>query len=332
MTNRILILCLLLMAGLQARGGSGFETGTITREAADSSTLQDWFDQRDYPAVAAWLDSQESQTTESRYWKARLALVEGKGELALELAEALVADNAAAARLHVLLAEAMAANLDGVGRLGQMRVARRIRSAYETAIELEPDHVGAHYGLFVYALQAPAIVGGGSGRADEQAGKLESIDPAWGAFARALVAAAEGKPEAERQALAKALDHDPNHPMARFRAGLQAIADEDFESARTHFTVLVEATPRHMSAWYQLGRLAAVSGQNLDLGREALHRYLANDYEPGNPSQAAAHWRLGMIEQHAGRTEMAREHYQQALNLDPGFESAQQALHGLDRS
>ncbi len=299
--------------------------------AVDPSTLQDWFDQRDYAAVAAWLDSQETLSTEARYWTARLALLDGQGELALELAEGLVADNAAEARLHVLLAEALAASLDGAGTFRQMRVARQIRTAYETAIEVQPDHVDAHFGLFVYALQAPAVVGGGSGRAREQAGRLEAIDPAWGAFARARLAADEGEPEAERRALAMALDHDPNHQMARFRAGLQALVDEDWESARTHFTVLVEAAPFHMAAWYQLGRVAAESGQELNIGRKAFNRYLEADHRRGNPSKAAAHWRLGMIEQHAGQTEIARDHYRQALNLDSEFENAREALAALNQ-
>ncbi len=213
-----------------------------------------------------------------------------------------------------------------------MRVARRIRAAYETAVELAPENVDAHYGLLVYALQAPAVAGGGRARARQQAERLEAIDPAWGAFARASLAAAEGEAEAERQALTRALDQDPTHEMARLRAGLLAVADEQWDQARAHFTVLVEAIPLHLGAWYQLGRIAALSGQELETGRGALERYLESKPLHGNPTHAAAYWRLGQIDQHAGRDEAARERFRQALALDPDFEPAREALDAIGQT
>ena len=300
--------------------------------SAAVSQPQKWFDQRDYARLAAWLENQDPDQSESRYWQTRLALINGQGGPGLEMAEALVAEHGDQARFHILLAEARAANLDGVGRIGQLRAARRIRAAYETAIELEPDNIDAHYGLFVYALQAPAMVGGGSNRARELAERLKSLNPAWGAFAKASLAAADGQTEARRAALASALEHDPQHAMARFSAGLLETAEGQWESAQAHFRILVEAMPLHMGAWYQIGRIAALSGQDLDAGREALQRYLETEHGPGHPSMAAAHWRLGQIEQHAGDAERARRHFLTALELDPDLEAARGALRGLNPS
>jgi tetratricopeptide (TPR) repeat protein len=82
-------------------------------------------------------------------------------------------------------------------------------------------------------------------------------------------------------------------------------------------------------ALYQLGRTGALSGKNLDRGEAALLRYLELDPPRGQPSHAAARWRLGLIHEHRGHTDQAREQYRAALGLEPDFQPAKDALKRL---
>lgn len=74
-----------------------------------------------------------------------------------------------------------------------------------------------------------------------------------------------------------------------------------------------------------------MSGQFIEDGRTALHRYLARgeagDDLPVEP--AAALWRLGMIEQHAGRIDAARAAFENALAANPDYKQAAEALRAL---
>lgn len=80
---------------------------------------------------------------------------------------------------------------------------------------------------------------------------------------------------------------------------------------------------------YQIGRLAAVSGERLERGEGALREYLAVGPEPNSPSLAAARWRLGMVLERQGRVAEARRECEAALVLDPKLEGARGSLRKL---
>ena len=87
--------------------------------------------------------------------------------------------------------------------------------------------------------------------------------------------------------------------------------------------------PDDMAATYQVGRVAAITGRSLDRGESALRTYLNRTPPPGQPSHAAAHWRLGMILEALNRIDEAREQYEAALRLEPDQSEAKAALRSL---
>ena len=82
----------------------------------------------------------------------------------------------------------------------------------------------------------------------------------------------------------------------------------------------------YWKAYYQLGKWAAISGQNLARGQEALQAFLAAKGAVASPRTLAwTHYRLGMIAEKRGDLPAARRHYQTALQHDPKHKEAKKA-------
>lgn len=75
-------------------------------------------------------------------------------------------------------------------------IARRIRSAYDKAVELDSSSVAAAESRFEYYMNAPGIAGGGMDRARAEAGRLKGLDAGWGDFAFGWIEEREGRLDA----------------------------------------------------------------------------------------------------------------------------------------
>ena len=96
--------------------------------------------------------------------------------------------------------------------------------------------------------------------------------------------------------------------------------------------VLDSLLARHkqtLAIHYQIGRLSALSGQQLDKGERSLRAYVAGQPPPGAPSVANGYWRLGMILEQKGDRAGARRAYETGLTLEPKNGNLQQALRQL---
>ena len=83
--------------------------------------------------------------------------------------------------------------------------------------------------------------------------------------------------------------------------------------------------PDETANLYNLGRLSAVSGQQLERGAAALRRFLT--LTTADPvRQSNAHYRLGMIQEEKRDARAAAAEYQAAIDLYPRHEPAAAAL------
>jgi hypothetical protein len=93
---------------------------------------------------------------------------------------------------------------------------------------------------------------------------------------------------------------------------------------------LVQADSTNTQALYQIGKVGALTGRELDAAKAALERYIQMSPKGVTPSHADAYWRLGTIAERRGRRDEARALYGAALNADPTHVSARQSLVLLD--
>ena len=170
--------------------------------------------------------------------------------------------------------------------------ARKCLTAYSKAVALDPDNLDARAARMGYYWHAPAIAGGGMDKAYAEAGEIRRRDAVRGA-----------------QALADLY-----------------VSDKKFAEAFAAVDELITKNPENMPARYQLGRLCAITGQQLDRGAAALQAYLQYQPQGKEPGIAPAHWRLGMIQEKRGDPAAARAEYEAALQLAPDFAAARDAL------
>lgn len=184
------------------------------------------------------------------------------------------------------------------GMLGKMGWAKKCRSAYEKAVELDPANLNARSSLMTFYQQAPSMMGGGVDKAYEQAAAIRKLDATRGHRAYATLYA----------------------------------ADKKFDLALAEFDEVLRTSPDDYAALYQVGKLAATSGQYLDRGLTSLRRCLelTPPAASGTPGHAAAQWRLGNILEKKNDPAAARAAYETALKLDPKFSQAADSLKKLN--
>lgn len=206
------------------------------------------------------------------------------------------------------------------------RLAGRIRRAFERGLELDPDNSDARIGLLEFYLQAPSFMGGSFEKARALTDDLRRRDPF-----RAHLAKARLEEHRKRRDLADAeyeaaIREFPRRPEPYLWIERGAIDRKDWPTAAESMERLLRAHPDDPVALYEIGRISALSGRDLERGEASLRRYLEHPPKGDEPSRADTHVRLAEIEERRGDRDGARRDYRAALELDPGAAGARQAL------
>ncbi len=200
------------------------------------------------------------------------------------------------AKYHASLGDVYGSAAQKASVFSQMGLAKKCKAEYDRAVELEPTNVDYHYSVFEYCRQAPSIVGGGTDRAEAEAAKIKQLDSLRG-----------------RQAYAALY-----------------IGQKKYDLALAQFDEVLKTEPDNYVALYQVGRLAAISGQYIDRGLKSLQRCLELEQLQGAPSHANVQWRIGNVLEKKNDLAGARTAYEAALKLDPALKSAIDSLKKLN--
>lgn len=230
-------------------------------------------------------------------------------EAAALLAEQITGDTAPARVHHVyglaLLAQVTDPEMPPIDR---MQMGQQGGDHLIAAVNAAPDNLDYRESLLEYYLQAPRMAGGSADKAQEQAAEMLSRDQRRGTLAHARIARYQDDYALSARLLAAALEDIPTDYDLNIDHVLSHIGTGDFDSARAAITQWRDNVPDDPRSDYQLGRLAAVSGQFLDDGQTALKRYLANDTLPADAAEPYwARLRLAMVLLHQQQTERAVE-------------------------
>jgi tetratricopeptide (TPR) repeat protein len=266
-------------------------------DPAAFSAAVELYQQRKPEAQAAFdkLAAANPDNADIQFYLGRLALQRGDHEGAVKYLEKAVALAPGDSRMHHRLGDAYGLSAQKAGLFSKMSFAGKCRTAYEKAVALEPKNIDARLALLAFYQQAPAIAGGGMDKAHAQAQEIKQLDAGRG-----------------RQAI----------------AGLY-LAEKKYPEAFAEFDAVLKEKPGDYAALYQVGRLAAVSGQQLDRGLATLRQCLSATPPENQPGHAAVHWRLGNILEKQNDRAGARAAYEAALKVDPNFPQASEALKKL---
>ena len=189
------------------------------------------------------------------------------------------------ARIQDALGDAYGLIAQKAGKIAGFGLAMKCRAAYQRAVKLDPRNIEYHWSLLRYFLEAPWMVGGGMKKAYAEAAEIKKLDAEDGRIAFATL----------------------------------FLAEENYDRAFQEFDEVMGRTPDDFMALYQIGRCAAVSGQDLGRGRAALRRclQLSPPKRPGAPTYGNVHYRLGNILEKEGDLAGAKAEYAASREADP---------------
>lgn len=272
---------------------------------------------------------------------------------------------------HCQLADALGDKALKVGILhGAYPLARQMRHELDLSLQLDPRNVRCLRESMGLYEQAPALAGGSKPKAQQMLQQITQIDPAEGARAEAALLQMQKRPLPEIEAalrravqlnphfyralidLASILDSDGYRRYAEAeQVARQAIASDPERAAgyayvaaacahQQHWndleTALGEAQyrlPDDLSPFYAAALVLLDSGTDLPRAERYLRKYLAQQPEAGAPTQATAHWKLGLVLEKEGRLSDAARELRAALagnSNDPAFKKDFKRITGSD--
>jgi tetratricopeptide (TPR) repeat protein len=215
------------------------------------------------------------------------------------------------------------------GFLSAAGMAKKVRVAFERAVELDPQSWEARTDLAEFYLEAPGIVGGGKEKARQQADAIMPLNPAMSHWIAARIAEKNkdsATAELEYRA-AIAVSHSAVREWVDLAIFLRhAGRIDEMEQALRH----LESGPFDRPESLMDGAsLLLRTGRDPSLAVSLLRRYLSSPVEEG--PAFIAHDMLGQLLERQGDREAAAEEYRTALALSHTYARARDDLERVTR-
>lgn len=212
--------------------------------------------------------------------------------------------------------------------------AKKVKSEFKQAVELDPSNIVARRDLAEYCLDAPWIAGGSKDEALEQVKGIAAVDPIAGHLAQALYNREGLKNNEATDAELKLVlaahpkSIDPYFEVADFYRQLNKPAD--MNAALDEASHISSSDPRLA---YFRGVSGVLGNANLPDSERDLKSYLASTPDRSDwPSHAGAREWLGRLYELQGKRSDAAEQYREALQLEPKRKEAKSRLEKLEKN
>jgi len=292
---------------------------------------QGQFERGDYRSAVSTLTAAIIQSPHDAplfHWRSRCYLEQKNYPSAIADAERAVSESPDNSEYHRWLGRAYG------GAAEQSRsfsLARKVRLAFEQAVQLDGSNLAARRDLLEFYLEAPWIVGGGSGKALNQVEAIADVDVVAGHLAHAAYSLHEkrlAEAEADYQSV---LDLRPRRSDPYLEVADFYQARGDAAKFASVIEQAVRADPQDARLPYYKGVALVLANQNLPEADRFFRTYLATSPQRSDlPSHADAHEWLGRLNERQGNTKAAAEQYRASLALEPDRKSVREALRRLE--
>lgn len=224
------------------------------------------------------------------------------------------------------LGRAAGRKADSAGPFTGLKLAHRVRDAFELAVRLNPANADAVDDLADFYLQAPSIVGGGLDKARALADRSTGPLPERSQRIRALIAEKQkdyGTAERELVAIANRHADRPDNwnDLASFY-----IRRKDSAKAVAAIRHAITVNHKHDPSLLQSASLLNDLHLEPKLAEEALRSYLAGNGLTDDGPAFRAHYLLGQFLAAEGNKPAAQAEYKAALALAANYAPARKAL------
>src|SRR6266511_146183 len=331
-------------------------------KTADGKTLWDQGRYRQLGKLAQDRLAHNAADAEALVWLSAVYSASGDLDRAIESARRATRVSPDSSDAHCQLADTLGDKAIKVGVLrGAYQLAKQMRVELERSLQLDPRNLRCLRQSMGLYEQAPAFAGGSKSKAREILQQISQINPADGARAEAALLQMQKRPLPEIEAsLRRAVQLDPRfyralidltsilvsesyhrYPEAERFARQAIAADPDRATGyvslaevcarQQHWNELeaaLDAAQRHIPdnpAPLYFAALALLdSSADLARAERYLRKYLMQQPEAGAPTQASAHWKLGLVLEKLGHLSDAAIELRAAATekaRDPAFKS-----------
>lgn len=264
----------------------------------------------------------------AHYYLGRLALIiDDDPDAAAEHLERAVGLDDTVSAYHLWYGRATMQRAIHASTLEQPLLARRVKSEYERAVALDARNMGARDALADFYSMAPSFMGGGADRAREQAQAIAQIDAMRGHYAFGRLAARANDTAAVEREMNAAIAAAPDTLRLYSALANWYVSQRQWAQAFTTLDRYIRRRPNDPYGPNTVGRLAAVSGEQLERGEQGIRAFLARPPQDATPPMLSlAYLRLGQVLKHQGRAAEARNAFEQSVRLNPRNEDARNEL------
>ncbi len=229
---------------------------------------------------------------------------------------------------QVWLGRAYGMKASRVNPFSAFGLAKRVRSAFEQAVALDPRSVVAMNDLGEFYIDAPGVVGGGLDKAAALAAKLQEVSPAAAARMLALVTEKKGNLTSAEAGFKQAVALSPT-AEGWVDLGFFYQRHQRYDEMETALKQAVQLDRAHDAALVDVASILTSASRSPVQAKELLQQYLASPAKSEAAPAAKVHVQLGKLDEKAGDTAAAKQEYQAALGLAAAYAPAQKALEAL---
>ncbi len=215
------------------------------------------YKEKNYSKAQAYFEKaleESDQNAEAQYYLGLIAMDYNRNySKAIPYLEKAVELDPNKADYHFAFGRALGEKAQNANVLSQTLLAPKIKSAFERAIELKPDHLGGHIGLCRYYLYAPFVVGGSVSKALDQAEEIVRIDAFQGYMMYAAIYDYDKDEPNMIVYFKKAITANPKRYEPYHRLGYISLNKKEIDDAITYFDKMVECAPNDPNSYDSRG-------------------------------------------------------------------------------
>ena len=218
---------------------------------------------------------------------------------------------------------------ENAGPIAGLRLAFKVRNAFEAAVRLDPTNGAAVNDLSEYYIDAPSIVGGGFDKASHLADQSQSQLPQNAHRIRAM-AAEKQKDYASAEREFRAAAAVANQPNAWADLGAFYARRSQPDQAVDALRRAIALDRAHTSALVDAATTLSEINREPRLAERALRSYLASSFKSDSAPAFKVHVALAKVLRNEGNSANAKIELEQSLVLASGYAPARRELAALE--
>lgn len=204
--------------------------------------------------------------------------------------------------------------LRAIGLIGDLK------RAFETAAQLDPNHIDARWALVELYMTLPGIVGGSKDKSLKYADELEALSKVDGYLAKGYVYEYDDQPELAEQYYLKAIKIGGSVTCYEKLTKLYETQNKPHKAIDN----IEQAQQKHQrnALHYQIGKVSADYNVQLEKGEKCLKSYISNYSSADGVPKEWAYYRLAQIHKHKKDKTQALHYINKALSIRSEFKEA----------